>query len=124
MSNTAKNTCCWFEIAVSDLNASMAFYGAVLEQDLSVDNTGPNPIAMLSYNDDEPGVGGHLYPGKPSREGATIHLVVRDSLDAARARILAAGGKVESPDIEIPPGTFFYARDLDGNSLGLFKSNR
>lgn len=123
MSNPAHNSGCWFEIAVSDLDASMAFYGAVLQQDLSIDNTGPNPMVMLSFNDDTPGIGGHLYPGKPSREGSTIHLVVGDSLDAARDRIIAAGGAVESPDIQIPPGNFFYARDIDGNSLGMFRFN-
>lgn len=123
MSDTPQNCACWFEIAVSDLDAAMAFYGAVLQQDLSIDNTGPNPIVMLPFNDDTAGIGGHLYPGKPSREGSTIHLVVGDSLDAARERITAAGGEVESPDIQIPPGNFFYARDVDGNSLGMFKFN-
>jgi predicted enzyme related to lactoylglutathione lyase len=32
-----------------------------------------------------------------------------------------AGGTAISPDIEIPPGKFFYAKDLDGNSIGLFE---
>lgn len=123
MTNPAQNCGCWFEIAVSDLDASMAFYSAVLQQDLSIDDTGPNPMVMLPFNDDTPGIGGHLYPGKPSREGSTIHLVIGDSLDAARDRIIAAGGEVESPDIQIPPGAFFYARDIDGNSLGMFKFN-
>lgn len=123
MSSTAQNCACWFEIAVSDLDASMAFYAAVLQKDLSIDTSGPNPMVMLPFNDDTNGIGGHLYPGKPSREGSTIHLVVNDNLDAARARIVAAGGAVESPDIQIPPGNFFYARDIDGNSLGMFKFN-
>lgn len=123
MSATAHNTGCWFEIAVTDLDASMVFYSSVLQQVLTVDNTGPNPMAMLSFNDDTPGIGGHLYPGKPSREGSTIHMIIPDDLDSARARILAAGGEVESPDIQIPPGKFFYARDIDGNSLGMFKFN-
>jgi len=121
MSDTPQNSGCWFEIAVSDLDASRAFYASVLGQDLSIDNSGPNPMVMLSFNDNTPGIGGHLYPGKPSREGTTIHLIVSDDLDSARARITAAGGEVESPDIQIPPGAFFYARDLDGNSLGMFK---
>lgn len=120
MSNTVQNTACWFEIPVTDLDAGIAFYGAVLQQELTIDTNGPNPIAMLNFNDDAPGIGGHIYPGKPSREGTTIHLTV-DDLDAARERITAAGGAVESPDIAIPPGNFFYARDPDGNSLGIFK---
>lgn len=123
MSDTAQNTACWFEIAVSDLDAAKAFYGAVLQRTLTTDTMGPNPIAMLPFDDDTPGIGGHLYPGKPSHDGATIHLIVSDSLDAARERVISAGGTVESPDVQIPPGHFFYARDLDGNSIGLFKAN-
>jgi len=38
------------------------------------------------------------------------------------ARCDDAGCKVVSPIVEIPPGRFAYARDLDGNSLGLFES--
>lgn len=101
----------------------MAFYGSLLQQQLSIDTSGPNPMVMLPFNDDTPGIGGHLYPGKPSRDGTTIHLIINDSLDAARERVVKAGGAVESPDIQIPPGSFFYARDIDGNSLGLFKFN-
>jgi hypothetical protein len=117
----SKNCGCWFEIPVSDLEAARTFYGAVLQQPLKIEDGGPNPVVMLPFDDDTPGIGGHLYPGTPSRDGATIHLVVSDSLDAARARIEAAGGSVESPDIQIPPGHFFYARDPDGNSLGMFR---
>jgi hypothetical protein len=67
------------------------------------------------------GVSGHLYPGTPSENGPTIHLVVPDTLEAARSRLTAAGGTAISPDIEIPAGRFFYARDPDGNSIGLFQ---
>lgn len=123
MSDTQQNTGCWFEIAVSDLEAARKFYGAVLQQELSVDQTGPNPVVFFKFNDDAPGVGGHLYPGKPSREGSTIHLIAPPGLDAARERIEAAGGSVESPDVEIPAGKFFYARDPDGNSIGMFNFN-
>jgi hypothetical protein len=62
-------------------------------------------------------------PGTPSENGPTIHLVVPDTLDAARARLTGRrhGWCRLSPDIEIPPGKFFYAKDLDGNSIGLFE---
>ncbi len=44
-----------------------------------------------------------------------------DSLEAGMARCFDAGGQVVSPIIEIPPGRFAYAKDLDGNSIGLFE---
>ena len=67
-------------------------------------------------------VGGHLYPGKPAADGGnTIHIALPDSLEAGIERCKAAGGEVVSPPIQIPPGRFAYAKDLDGNSIGLFE---
>lgn len=112
---------CWFEIPVSDLDASKAFYAKVFDMELTTVDGGPNPIVTFPVSDDEGGVSGHLYPGTPSEAGSTIHLVVPDTLAETRARVKAAGGKVESENIEIPAGHFCYARDLDGNSIGLFE---
>ncbi|MEM7721492.1 MAG: VOC family protein [Pseudomonadota bacterium] len=120
MSYVPDHFACWFEIPVTDLDAAMAFYSAVFDMELSVNNDGPNPVAFFPVADEMKGISGHLYPGTPSENGPTIHLTVPDNLDAARARIVAAGGKVESPDIPVPAGHFFYARDIDGNSIGLF----
>lgn len=111
---------CWFEIPVTDLDRAIAFYGAVFDMELKITHMDPNPI--VDFPTEGPGgVSGHLYPGKPSENGPTIHLVVPDSLAATKERLIEAGGRVEGPDITIPPGTFCYARDLDGNSIGLFE---
>lgn len=123
MTHTPQHFACWFEIPVSDLEASKVFYANVFDMELTTVDGGPNPIVTFPTSDDEGGVSGHLYPGTPSEAGPTIHLVVPDSLKAARARVEAAGGKVESEAIEIPAGHFCYARDLDGNSIGLFEFN-
>jgi len=121
MSDMPKNTCVWFEIPVSDLDASRRFYEEVLSISMRRDDTGPNPMVMFSSMDDM-GVSGHLYPGKPAEAGSgnTIHLAVDGSLDDAMGRVKAAGGQVLSPAIDIPAGSFFYATDPDGNSIGLF----
>jgi predicted enzyme related to lactoylglutathione lyase len=111
---------CWFEIPVTDLERSMSFYGTVFDMNLSLRADGPNPMVDFPTADPS-GVSGHLYPGTPSENGPTIHLVVPDTLAATKARLVAAGGRVTGPDITIPPGTFCYARDPDGNSLGLFE---
>ena len=124
MSDTFQNTGCWFEIPVSDLEASRKFYSAILQIDLEINHDmPPNPVVFFPTSAETPGIGGHLYPGTPSRNGNTIHLMAPPGLDAIRDRILAAGGSVESPDIGIPMGSFFYARDPDGNSIGLFNLN-
>ena len=41
MSEQTQNCGCWFEIAVSDLEASKAFYASVLQTELSIDTSGP-----------------------------------------------------------------------------------
>lgn len=121
MSDMPKNTAVWFEIPVSDLDASRRFYEEVLSVSMRRDDTGPNPMVMFSSMEDM-GVSGHLYPGKPAEAGSgnTIHLAVDGSLDDAMGRVKAAGGQVLSPAIDIPAGSFFYATDPDGNSIGLF----
>ena len=121
MSYAPAHFACWFEIPVTDIDASMKFYGDVFKMDLSIDTSGPNPMVVFPTADASQGVSGHLYPGTPSENGPTIHLVVPDTLDAARARVIEAGGTALSPDIDIPFGKFFYAKDLDGNSIGLFE---
>ena len=39
------NAAVWFEIPVTDMQRSMAFYGNVLGAELTLDETGPNPMA-------------------------------------------------------------------------------
>lgn len=124
MSDQPKNTAVWFEIPVTDLDAAKRFYEEALSIEMTRNDDGPNPMVMFSGMADM-GVSGHLYPGKPSDGGAgnTIHLAVGGSLDDAMARVKAAGGEVVSPVIGIPAGSFFYATDPDGNSIGLFAGN-
>ena len=123
MSDMPKNTCVWFEIPVSDLDASKRFYEEVLSITMTRNDDGPNPMVMFSSMADM-GVSGHLYPGKPSEAGTgnTIHLAIDGSLDDAMGRVKASGGEVLSPTIDIPAGSFFYATDPDGNSIGLFRA--
>ncbi len=115
------NTCVWFEIPVADLGRARAFYGAVLGRELHEQEGGPNSIVAFTEMSDR-GVSGHLYPGKPAAigTGPTIHLAAPDGLAAAAERVRRAGGEVVSDPIEIPSGSFFYATDPDGNSIGFF----
>ncbi|WP_442581300.1 VOC family protein [Mesorhizobium sp. ASY16-5R] len=110
----------WFEIPVTDMVAAQRFYGAVLQNALSLEASGPNPIAMFAAA--VPGASGHVYPGKPAPAGTgpTIHLAVSAPLEDGMKRVTENGGKVVSPAIEIPAGRFAYCLDPDGNSFGLF----
>jgi len=118
---TPRHAAVWFEIPVTDFDRSRAFYGAVLESTLELEEGGPNPMAMFP-GQGEDSVRGHIYPGKPAAAGTgpTVHLSVTGSLEAAMDRVTAQGGQVVSPIISIPAGRFVYCLDLDGNSFGLF----
>ncbi|MEO0497331.1 MAG: VOC family protein [Pseudomonadota bacterium] len=114
-------TVVWAEIAVTDLEKSRAFYGAVLERELQIIDGGVNHMVPLSDMDD-PQTSAHLYPGTPSRDGNVIHILAPGKLEATMDRVVAAGGKVESDPIPVPVGRFFYARDLDDNCIGFFEA--
>ena len=122
MTNETQNRITWAEIPVTDMARAKAFYETVLEAPLTDSNEGPNPMAMLPYRGGE-GVAGHLYPGEPAKKGtgSTIHIVVDGDLNDAMGRVRKGGGEVVSDVITIPVGSFFYAMDPDGNSIGLFK---
>ena len=119
----ATNTVVWTEIPVTDMERGRAFYAAVLERDLMIDESGPNPMVPLSGDMDDPATAGHLYPGKPAPAGTgnTIHLAAPGKLEAIMDRVRDAGGQVVSDPIPIPAGRFFYAHDPDGNSIGFFE---
>ena len=111
----------WGEIPVTDMEKAVAFYNSVFGYDMTIDNSGPNPMAVLGGLMNT--AGAHLYPGTPAPDGGnTVHLGLPDDLDSGIARCKAAGGSVESPPITIPAGRFVYAKDLDGNSIGLFEA--
>ncbi len=115
----------WAEIPVADLDRAVAFYNAVFEIDLEIDESGPNPMAMFPVEDLKTGVGGHLYPGRPAVDGAgpTVHFAVPGRLEDAIARVAPAGGRVMSEPIALPDaGRFAYCLDTEGNSIGLFSS--
>ena len=120
---TPANAAVWFEIPVTDLAKSKAFYGAVLQNELEDQEMGPNVTAIFQPANGG-GVSGHLYVGKPGTpgNGNTIHLAAPAPLEASLERVKSAGGQVVSDIIAIPSGRFAYCLDLDGNSFGLFTS--
>ncbi|MEM6382945.1 MAG: VOC family protein [Pseudomonadota bacterium] len=113
----------WAEIPVSDLEAARVYYGSVLGTDLPINNDGPNPMVDLPIADMGRGISAHLYPGKPAPDGIgpTIHLLAAGTLEETADRVVEAGGKVLSPPIDIPVGSFIYTLDPDGNSVGWFR---
>lgn len=122
MTSAPANTLVWGEVPVRDLDRAMAFYGNVFGFEMSVDESGPNPMSLFSYQPG--GAAGHLYPGEPAAPGTgpTLHLLVPDMLEDAAGRCEKAGGTIKSDPIPLPMGRFQYALDPDGNSIGLFEA--
>ena len=121
MTAKPENSAVWFEIPVRDLARGKAFYGTVVQGELTDQEMGPGMTAIFPYAGGE-GVSGHIYAGKPSVQGtgSTVHLAVPGPLEAAMERVKSAGGQVVSPAIEIPAGRFAYCLDPDGNSFSIF----
>ena len=119
---TPANPVVWTEIPVRDLTAAQAFYETVTG--MQMHRATMDGFEMVDFKaTDQSGVAGHLYLGEPGANGngPTIHLAIRDKVEAALERTRAAGGTVASPVITIPPGRFAKIVDPDGNSIGLFE---
>ena len=114
-------TVVWSEIPVSDMQKAVAFYSAVFGWKMTIDESGPNPMA--TFGDDMDSAKGHLYPGVSASggNGPTVHLAIPGTVEDAAIRCRKAGGTVLGEIITIPPGRFVYATDPDGNSIGLFE---
>jgi len=110
------------EIPVSDAARARRFYETLLETVLVEDRTGPNPVWLFPGGEGGAPMG-HLYPGTPAQDGAgmTAHFAVTDTLSDAMQRVKDGGGEIVSDIVKIYAGSFFYAKDSEGNSLGLFK---
>lgn len=113
------HTVVWTEIAVTNLDRATAFYAEVFRYPMIAQNISGQP--EVYFNHGMGAASGHLYQGTPATGGMVIHLAVPDRLEDAMARCTAAGGQVTSPAITIPPGRFCYAKDPDGNGIGLFE---
>ena len=120
--SASPNAVVWAEIPVADLGRAKAFYAAVLQQELTEQDGGPNPMVTFATEPDG-GVAGHLYPGSPAPAGTgnTVHFAAPGALEATMERVRSAGGQVVGEPIAIPAGRFCYALDPDGNSVGFFE---
>jgi uncharacterized protein len=117
------NAISWFEIPAADLERAQRFYESVLATALKREQIGEEQLAVFPY--ERPGAGGCLQRGPravtPSRNGTRVYLDAGPSLDAALERTVAAGGRIATPKVALPPGMGFFAHieDSEGNVVGL-----
>ena len=109
----------YVEIAVDDLPAATAFYGAALGWEFN--DYGGEYAGIKDPNDPGHEVGG-LNPVSPaSRGGGVLALVRTADADAAQASVLAAGGRIETPMSDYPGGRRFTFADPWGNVIGVYE---
>ena len=109
----------YVEIAVEDLAAAKAFYGAALGWEFN--DYGGEYAGIRDSRDPSREVGG-LNPVTPSsRGGGVLALVRTEDADEAQASVLAAGGRIETPMSEYPGGRRFTFADPWGNVIGVYE---
>lgn len=123
MSWIPKDFLVWGELPVADLEKAVAFYRTVTQGEITITEDGPNPMAVFQVKDSAAGIALSIYPGTPPERGTgpTLHLAAKGKLEEVMQRVRDAGGEVVSDPIPLPAGRFFYAIDLDGNSVGFFE---
>ena len=121
MTYPVKDTVVWCEIPVTDIEKGIAFYSALFDAPMTLEEGGPNPVSFFPKQNEED-VAGHIYPGKPAQngEGTTAHLHAPDTLEATIEHAQKAGAEIIGPVVPMPFGRFQYAIDPFGNSLGIF----
>jgi predicted enzyme related to lactoylglutathione lyase len=113
----------WAELPVTNLVAARDFYVKVTGMEAEGMEMGGQDIVVLK-GAERGSVSVNLYEGRPAADGAgpTLHLVVDGPVEEAATRCWEAGGTVLGDPVPIPEGRFVYAKDPDGNSLGLFET--
>lgn len=113
----------WFEIPVSDLARSVAFYERLLGVSLRREVISGMELAVFPGNDQAAVKGCLMAVEKvfPHTDGVLIYLNAGKSLNAVLARVPEAGGTVLTPRTMLPAnmGCFAHITDPDGQRIGL-----
>jgi predicted enzyme related to lactoylglutathione lyase len=99
----------FFDIAGPDAAQLKAFYTTNFGWSIDAMNMVMTPALAGALREDPPEK--ILYIGVPD-------------LDAAMVKVNASGGKIISPKIPIPTGTFVLFTDPAGNRMGLFEAKK
>ena len=104
----------YIEFPSTDRERTSAFFQAAFGW--GTVSYGPNYDAL-----DGAGIEGGV-DSSPDRVAAPMAVVRTDNLDAAQARILAAGGTITRAQFDFPGGRRFHFREPGGNELAVWVS--
>jgi len=112
-----------FEIPAAEPDRAAAFYGKVFGWKF---DKWPGPMEywmVVTGKDGELGINGGMMR-KPGGIASTTNTIGVDSVDAAVAAVLKAGGKNVLPKTSIPTvGYFAYCEDTEGNVFGVMQAD-
>ncbi len=116
------NVAVWFEIPASDFERAATFYETIFDTRLDRETLGGPKMGVFRY--DRPKVSGCVTeaPELAGKGGGTVvYINCTGHLDAVVSRVEAAGGKLLTPRVDLPPGmgAYFHIRDSEGNRVGL-----
>lgn len=121
--STVSHAIHWFEIPVSDMARSVAFYETLLGVELRQEVVAGMELAVFPATEGQ-GVKGCLMLVEkvaPHTDGVLIYLNAAPSLAAVLARVPKLGGQVLTPRTVLPGGMgcFAHITDPDGQRIGL-----
>ncbi|MFS0706039.1 VOC family protein [Cellulomonas sp. 179-A 9B4 NHS] len=112
----------YVEIPVTDLAAARAFYGAAFGWSFVPYGDGYAGIRTAAEADGEEAGGLALVEAAGPRAGGPLVLLFSDDLDATRAAVESAGGRVVQGPYAFPGGRRFHLLDPAGNELGVWSA--
>lgn len=104
----------YFELPVTEIGASKAFYGAAFGWSLT--EFGPTYAATMTGDTD---IG--LQADSAESTKAPLPVIHVDDLETALEQVSAAGGKIVRPIFTFPGGRRFHFLDPSGNELAAVK---
>ncbi|MEM5566808.1 VOC family protein [Psychroserpens sp. AS72] len=117
------NMVSWFEIPVNDMDRAKAFYEAVFEIKIDIQDFGGTLMGWFPFEENKPGAAGTLIKQDsyvPSQEGTLVYFNCDDVANEI-SRVEAAGGNVIQSKTEISPehGCMGVFIDTEGNRVAL-----
>jgi predicted enzyme related to lactoylglutathione lyase len=103
----------YVEFNVADIGRSKSFYGRAFGWRFT--DYGPNYCEF-----DDGRLKGGFTSLEPPRPGGPLVILYADNLEAARASVESAGGKILRPITAFPGGSRFHFSDPDGYELAVW----
>ncbi|QBR83453.1 VOC family protein [Legionella israelensis] len=117
-----RNTFCWIDIPVIDLDRAISFYEVMLDEKVEKITEHGFEFGLLPHTEDN--VSGCLVvmdDRNPSRNGPLVYLNVEGRMDKAIAAVKNNGGKLLKRKEQIGPyGYRAVILDTEGNAIALY----